>query len=73
MTGLDTDVSKFFIYLLFIYVTTICITALYRMMASLSPSIDDAVRFSGISLNILVVLTGYVAQQSLVLEDGTDS
>lgn len=60
MTNLDVDVSKFFIYELFVYVTTICITALYRMFASLSPSIDDAVRFSGTALNLLIVYTGYV-------------
>jgi hypothetical protein len=53
MTNLDVNVSKFFIYELFVYVTTICITALYRMFAALSPSIDDAVRFSGIGKQIL--------------------
>lgn len=30
------------------------------MFASLSPSIDDAVRFSGIALNLLIIYTGYV-------------
>ncbi|KAI0588081.1 abc transporter [Pyrenophora tritici-repentis] len=60
MTGLDVDVSKFFIYFLFIYVTTFCITTLYRMFAALSPSIDDAVRFAGLALNLLIIYTGYV-------------
>jgi len=60
MTGLIVDVSAFFIYMLFVYTTTICITALYRMFASLSPTIDDAVRFSGIALNLLIIYTGYV-------------
>lgn len=55
MTELDVDVSKFWIYLLFVYTNTICITSLYRMFASLSPTIDDAVRFSGIALNLLIV------------------
>jgi len=54
ITGLDVDASKFFIYFLFIYTTTICITALYRMFAALSPVIDDAVRFSGIGLNLMM-------------------
>ena len=67
MTNLDVNVSKFFIYELFVYVTTICITALYRMFAALSPSIDDAVRFSGITLNLLIVFVGYVIpKQTLV-------
>ncbi|EKG16532.1 ABC transporter-like protein [Macrophomina phaseolina MS6] len=60
MTNLDVDAGKFFIYMLFIYTTTICVTALYRMFAALSPTIDDAVRFSGIALNLLVIFTGYV-------------
>ena len=60
MTNLDRTASKYFINILFIYITTLCITALYRMFAALSPSIDDAVRFSGISLNLLVIYTGYV-------------
>ncbi|KAL9050906.1 MAG: hypothetical protein Q9206_004901, partial [Seirophora lacunosa] len=60
MTNLDRDVSKFFIYELFVYVSTLCITALYRMFAALSPTIDDAVRFSGTALNLLIIYTGYV-------------
>ncbi|KAI9798569.1 MAG: hypothetical protein M1833_004706 [Piccolia ochrophora] len=60
LTGLDQDPAKYFIYVLFVYTTTICITALYRMFAAMSPTIDDAVRFSGIGLNLLIVYTGYV-------------
>ncbi|KAG4425656.1 hypothetical protein IFR04_001118 [Cadophora malorum] len=67
LTGLDVDVSKFFIYFLFIYITTICITALYRMFAALSPAIDDAVRFSGIALNLLIIYTGYVIPRPQLL------
>lgn len=33
---------------------------MYRMFAALSPTIDDAVRFSGTALNLLIVFTGYV-------------
>ena len=45
--GLNLDVSKFWIYFLFVYVGTLNLTALYRMFAALSPTIDDAVRFAG--------------------------
>lgn len=69
MTELDIDVSKFWIYLLFVYTSTICITSLYRMFASLSPTIDDAVRFSGIALNLLIVFTGYVITKPQLLSD----
>ena len=60
LTDLDREAGKFFIYLLFVYTITLCITALYRMLAALSPTIDDAVRFSGIALNLLIIYTGYV-------------
>jgi ATP-binding cassette, subfamily G (WHITE), member 2, SNQ2 len=60
MCNLDADVSKFWIYWLFIYITTLAITSLYRMFASLSPTIDDAVRFSGVTLNLLIIYGGYV-------------
>ncbi|KAI1420802.1 ABC-2 type transporter-domain-containing protein [Xylaria sp. FL1777] len=67
LTNLDRDVSKFFIYLLFVYTTTILVTALYRMFASISPEIDTAVRFSGIALNILIIFTGYVIPKTQLL------
>ncbi|KAI1398279.1 ABC-2 type transporter-domain-containing protein [Hypoxylon fuscum] len=69
MTNLDVDVSKFWIYMLFVYTTTIMLTALYRMFASLSPEIDTAVRFSGIALNLLVIYTGYVIPKTQLLSD----
>ena len=69
LTQLDVDVSKFFIYFLFVYTTTICITALYRMFAALSPTIDDAVRFSGTALNLLIVYTGYVIPKPQLTND----
>ena len=69
MTGLDVDVSKFFIYFLFIFISTFCVTALYRMFAALSPTIDDAVRFAGLALNLLVIFTGYVIPKTQLLSD----
>ena len=60
LTQLDVSVSKFFIYALFVYTNTIVLTALYRMFAALSPTIDDAVRFAGIAFNLLVIYMGYV-------------
>ncbi|KAM3486740.1 hypothetical protein MY8738_000234 [Beauveria namnaoensis] len=67
MCNLDLDAGKFFIYLLYIYTTTICITALYRMFAAISPSIDDAVRFSGITFNLLLIFTGYAISKPTLL------
>ncbi|KAK4157423.1 hypothetical protein C8A00DRAFT_11755 [Chaetomidium leptoderma] len=67
MTGLDLHPGKFFIQLLFMYVTTFCITSMYRMLASMSPSMDDAVRFSGMALNLLVIYTGYAISKPVLL------
>lgn len=67
MTGLDLHPGKFFIQLLFMYTTTFCITAMYRMLAAMSPSMDDAVRFSGMALNLLVIYTGYVISKPVLL------
>ncbi|KAK3711294.1 ATP-binding cassette transporter snq2 [Vermiconidia calcicola] len=67
MCGLDIEVSKFWIYMVFVYIMTILLTALYRMFASLSPEIDTAVRFSGIALNLLVIYTGYVIPKTQLL------
>ena len=67
LTGLDVDVSKFWIYMLFVYTTTLMVTAMYRMFASLSPEINTAVRFSGIALNLLVIFTGYVIPRPQLL------
>ena len=67
MTGLDVEAGKFFIYMLFVYTMTLCLTAMYRMFAALSPTMDDAVRFSGIGLNLLVVFTGYAISKPVLL------
>ena len=69
MTNLTVTASRFFIYMLFVYITTIMLTALYRLFASVSPEIDTAVRFSGIALNLLVIYTGYVIPKTQLLSD----
>ena len=69
LTGLDVTASKFFIYFLFVYTMTICITGLYRMFAALSPTIDDAVRFSGTGLNLLIIYTGYVIPKPTLVHE----
>lgn len=67
MTNLTISASQFFIYMLFVYITTILLTSLYRMFASLSPEIDTAVRFSGIALNLMIIYTGYVLAKPQLL------
>ena len=67
IANLDVDVSKFFIFLLFVYTSVINTTALYRMFAALSPRIDDAVRFSGTGFNLLVIFAGYAIPKPQLL------
>jgi len=67
MTGLDVTAGRYWIYMLFVYITTILLTALYRMFASVSPEIDTAVRFSGTALNLLIIYTGYVIPKTQLL------
>jgi len=69
MCSLTITAGRFFIYMLFVYLTTILLTALYRMFASVSPEIDTAVRFSGIALNLLIIYTGYVIPKTQLLSD----
>nr|AXS58701.1 ABC family transporter protein homeolog b [Epichloe coenophiala] len=69
MTGLSLSAGRFFTYLLFVYVTTICLTALYRMFAALSSGVDTAVRFAGCALNLLIVYTGYTIAKPVLLDD----
>lgn len=39
------------------------------MFAGLSPSIDDAVRFAGTALNLLIIYTGYVIAKPPLLNN----
>ncbi|ODH49999.1 hypothetical protein GX48_03946 [Paracoccidioides brasiliensis] len=69
LMGFDLDASKFFIFFLFIYVITISITAMYRMLAALSATIDDAVRFGGIAFNVVILFVGYAIPKQALLDD----
>lgn len=68
MTGMHVEVSKFWIYALFVYTTTFSITSLYRLFAAVVPSVYDAVRFSGIGLNLLVIFVGYVIPKQALID-----
>lgn len=46
----DVDAAKFWIYTLLVYTATFCLTTMYRMFASLSSTVDDAVRFVGVGM-----------------------
>lgn len=60
MADLDVEAGKFFIYMLLVYTNVISVTALYRMFAAVSPTLDDAIRFSGLAFHALILFAGYV-------------
>ncbi|OLN88285.1 ABC transporter G family member 19 [Colletotrichum chlorophyti] len=65
----DVDASKFWIYTLLVYTVSFCLTTMYRMFASFSSTVDDSVRFVGVVLNIMFILTGYVIPKPALLRD----
>ncbi|SCO47745.1 related to pleiotropic drug resistance proteins (PDR1-15), ABC superfamily [Fusarium fujikuroi] len=69
LSGLDVDVSKFWIYILMVYTCTFSLTTMFRMFASLSPTLDDAVRFSGLGVNLLIIYSGYVIPITNIMTD----
>ncbi|KAF3356308.1 hypothetical protein VdG1_06402 [Verticillium dahliae VDG1] len=65
----DVEAGKFFVYMLLVYVATLCLTTMYRMFAALSSTVDDAIRFVSVFLNIMFILTGYVIPRSTLMSD----
>ena len=60
MSNLARTASQFFIAVLFLWITTMTIYAFFRAIAALCGSLDIATRFTGVSIQILVVYTGYL-------------
>ncbi|KAK2007669.1 ABC-2 type transporter [Colletotrichum eremochloae] len=69
LSRFDVDAAKFWIYTLFVYTATFCLTTMYRMFSSLSSTVDDSVRFVGVVLNIMFILAGYVIPKPALLND----
>ncbi|KAM0326619.1 hypothetical protein ACHAQA_006488 [Verticillium albo-atrum] len=65
----DIEAGKFFIYMLLVYTATLCLTTMYRMFAALSSTVDDAIRFVSVFLNIMFILTGYVIPRTTLMSD----
>lgn len=60
MAGLARTASQFFISLLFLFIMTMSMYSFFRALGSLTKSLDIASRFTGISIQVLVVYTGYL-------------
>ncbi|KAJ1990325.1 ATP-binding cassette transporter snq2 [Dimargaris cristalligena] len=60
MTGLQANAGKFFIFMLILFGTTLCLTALFRLIGNACPDLDTAHAVSGIFLLMFILLTGYL-------------
>ncbi|OQV01877.1 hypothetical protein CLAIMM_07167 [Cladophialophora immunda] len=60
MAGLAASASQFFISCFIIWTVTMVTYAYFRMLSALCKTLDDATRFTGVSIQILVVYTGYL-------------
>jgi ATP-binding cassette, subfamily G (WHITE), member 2, SNQ2 len=60
MAGLAASASQFLISCLTIWLVTLVTYAFFRAIAALCPTLNDATRVTGISIQILVIYTGYM-------------
>ena len=60
MTGLARTASQFFISLLILWVMTMSMYSFFRAIASLVISLDVATRLTGVSIQALILYTGYL-------------
>ncbi|KAJ1658885.1 ATP-binding cassette transporter snq2, partial [Dispira simplex] len=60
MVGLQAEAGKFFFFLLVLYVTCLCLTAMFRMIGAISKDVNVAHVLSGVFLMFYINLTGYL-------------
>ncbi|KAN0063705.1 ATP-binding cassette transporter snq2 [Thecaphora frezii] len=63
MSNLRRDAGAFFIFYAFTFLSAYSLTALYRMCAAFSPGFNEAIRFSVLALNLLIIWVGYVLRR----------
>ncbi|POW07774.1 hypothetical protein PSTT_08029, partial [Puccinia striiformis] len=59
LAGLQRDPVRFGTYILLVDATAINLTAVFRMLAAVSSSFDEAMRYCGVVLNLFVIFGGY--------------
>ncbi|KAJ1927065.1 ATP-binding cassette transporter snq2 [Tieghemiomyces parasiticus] len=60
MVGLQAEAGKFFFFMLILFVTSLCLSALFRMVGQIAPDVHTAHVLSGLFLMFFINLTGYL-------------
>ena len=60
MANLQRTASQFFVSLLFLWILTMTMYAFFRAIGAVSSSLDAATRVTGVSIQALIVYTGYL-------------
>ncbi|KAJ5683536.1 ABC multidrug transporter atrF [Penicillium macrosclerotiorum] len=63
MVGLTMNAGVFFTYWVTVFVTTMCMTALFRAVGALFTTFDGASKVSGFLIAALIMYTGYMIQK----------
>ena len=60
LANLRRNAGAFFIFYVYTFLSAYNLTALYRLLSALSPGFNEAIRFSALALNVIIVFLGYV-------------
>lgn len=63
LANLRSDAGAFWIFYVYCFLSSYSLTALYRMCAAFSPGFNEAIRFSVLALNLLIIWVGYVLRR----------
>ncbi|KAH6608305.1 brefeldin a resistance [Trichoderma cornu-damae] len=64
MANLSRTASQYFITTLILWLVTMVTYAFFRCLAAWCPTLDEATRFTGVAVQILIVYTGYLIPPS---------
>lgn len=64
MSNLARTASQFFISVLILWMVTMVTYAFFRSIAALCGTLDDATRYTGVAIQVLIVYTGYLIPPS---------
>lgn len=69
LTIYDPQADAFFIFLLVLYLETVCFTQMYRLFAAASSSFELALRYCGVMLLACILFGGYLYPLGKLFED----